>query len=83
MAALGRARRITRLLESIALGTAVAVASVSAAFTGADNSVAQVAAITVNVANFGDLIEWLLERIAFIEIVTLFNLFGCYSLIGR
>jgi hypothetical protein len=71
------------LLESIALGTAVAVASVSAAFTGADNSMAQVAAMTVNVANFGDLIEWLLERIAFIKIVTLFNLFGCYSLIGR
>jgi hypothetical protein len=45
------------LLESIALGTevvAVAEASTSAAFTGADSIMAQAAANAVKVANLGD-----------------------------
>jgi hypothetical protein len=85
MAALGRANRITRLLESIALGTDIEVAagSDSAAFTGADSIIAQAAASAVKVASFGDLIEALLERVVFIEVITLFNLFGCYLFIGQ
>jgi hypothetical protein len=61
----------------MALGTeAAVVASASAALTGADSIMAQAAANAVNVANFGDLVVKLLERIdclmAFIKIVTLF-----------
>ncbi len=78
--ALGRARRMTRLLESIALGTEVLVAvtaavSVSAALTGADSIIAQAAASAVKVASLGDLAGKRLERVdwwlAFIKIVTL------------
>ena len=65
-----------RLLESIALGTAVllvagaAVAPSSAAFTGADSSMAQAAASAVRVASLGALLEWgaLLECDALLEI---------------
>ena len=76
--ALDRARRMTRLLESIALGTEVldiAAASVSAALTGADSSIAQAVANAVKVASLGDLAGKLVERVdwllAFIKIVTL------------
>ena len=80
MVALGRANRITRLLESIALGTAIEVAAVSvAAFTGADSIIAQAAANAVSVAIFGD---WRLERVAFIKNVTLFDLFDGYLCIN-
>ena len=81
MAALGLARRMTRLLESIALGTdvvgaAVAAASASAALAGADNIIAHAVASAVSVASLGDLADKLLEKIdwlmAFIKIVTLF-----------
>jgi|TARA_R100000049_G_C1895395_1_gene47085 hypothetical protein len=72
----GLARRITRLLESTALGTAgadVAAVSASAAFTGAESIIAQAAASAVKVASFGDLEDALLERVAFIKIITLFS----------
>ncbi len=71
---------MTRLLESIALGTEVLVAvtaavSVSAALTGADSIIAQAAASAVKVASLGDLAGKRLERVdwwlAFIKIVTL------------
>jgi hypothetical protein len=58
----------------MALGTETAVAA--AALTGADSSMAQAAANAVSVANFGDLVVKLVERVdwlmAFIKIVTLF-----------
>jgi hypothetical protein len=82
----GLARRITRLLESIALGTAgaeVAAVSASAAFTGAESIIAQAAASAVKVASFGDLGDALLKRVAFIKIITLCHLFSRYLFIGR
>jgi hypothetical protein len=78
--ALGCARRITRLLESMALGAAVLVSTlllvvilpVSAALTGADSIIAHAAASAVNVVSFGDLKDGLSGLMAFIKIVTLF-----------
>ena len=77
IAVFGLAKRITRLLESIALGTdvlveAAAVTASSAAFTGADSIMAQAAANAVRVANFGALLDIFGWLMAFIKIVTLF-----------
>ena len=76
IAVFGLAKRITRLLESIALGTVVlagaAAVSASAAFTGADSIMAQAAANAVRVANFGALLDVFGWLMAFIKIVTLF-----------
>jgi hypothetical protein len=71
----------------MALGTDVAVVSVfaasvaalvSAALTGADNSMAQAVASAVRVASLGDLLDERAERVdwlmAFIKIVTLIYL---------
>ena len=76
IAVFGLAKRITRLLESIALGTVVlagaAAVSASAAFTGADSIMAQAAANAVRVTNFGALLELFVWLMAFIKIFTLF-----------